>query len=141
MSQDPIMYPDPDVFKPERHIRSEDGSPLPLDPRLYLWGMGKRLVSPIHFLLALVILILILYDSTTRSCPGRYIVETWLYTFVVNFLATTSILAPIDSEGKTVPVVPEFRGVMVSYVSLSIINSESIIASLIVFLVFHLYLA
>lgn len=57
----------------------------------------------------------------------------WLYTFAVNFLATMSILAPIDDEGEAVPVVPEFRGAMVSYVLLSIIDVVSTMTWLIVF--------
>jgi hypothetical protein len=42
--RDPEMYPDPDTFKPERFLKSNDGATLPLDPRAIAFGIGRRCV-------------------------------------------------------------------------------------------------
>ena len=41
MGLDPDMYPDPHSFLPERFLPSE-GKEIPLDPRLFVFGFGRR---------------------------------------------------------------------------------------------------
>lgn len=43
ISKDPNMYPDPNAFRPQRFLPSE-GVAVPTDPRLYIFGVGKRFV-------------------------------------------------------------------------------------------------
>lgn len=50
MLHDPAVYPDPEAFKPERHLRvHEDGRPkkdseVPTDPTKIAFGFGRRWV-------------------------------------------------------------------------------------------------
>ena len=45
MSRDPVAYPDPDEFKPERFLVEGKPSPNVRDPRKYSFGFGRRSVS------------------------------------------------------------------------------------------------
>ena len=63
---DPVMYPEPDVFKPERFINS-NGS-LREDPVLTAsFGFGKRI------------------------CPGRHLAEATLFISVASLLSVFNI--------------------------------------------------
>ena len=39
---DPVVYPDPHVFRPERFIRDGQLDPDVRDPSLYVFGYGRR---------------------------------------------------------------------------------------------------
>ena len=45
ISRDPVAYPDPDEFKPERFLVEGKPSPNVRDPRKYFFGFGRRSVS------------------------------------------------------------------------------------------------
>jgi cytochrome P450 len=64
--RDPSLYPEPDVFKPERFL-NPDGS-FRDDPLLSsAFGYGKRI------------------------CPGRHIVDTTMFIFVASLLSVFRI--------------------------------------------------
>ncbi len=42
MSQDPAVYPEPDIFRPERFLESEKGSNVQRDPAKISFGFGRR---------------------------------------------------------------------------------------------------
>jgi len=66
MLHDPTLYPEPDIFKPERFINT-DGS-LRDDPNLAsAFGFGKRI------------------------CPGRHVVDATLFIVVASLLAAFNI--------------------------------------------------
>jgi len=66
MLHDPTLYPEPDIFKPERFINT-DGS-LRDDPNLTsAFGFGKRI------------------------CPGRHVVDATLFIMVASLLAAFNI--------------------------------------------------
>ena len=70
---DPIMYPDPDSFKPERFI-NEDGS-LRDDPILTsLFGFGKRI------------------------CPGRHLADATIFIFIASLLSVFNIEKSINAN-------------------------------------------
>jgi len=82
ISRDPEHYPDPDEFKPERFLKADSGN-QPMDPRLYVFGIGRR------------------------NCVGRYFVDVALYTVIVTLLATFTISKPLDENGGE--YVPEIK--------------------------------
>ena len=66
MLHDPTLYPEPDIFKPERFINT-DGS-LRDDPNLTsAFGFGKRI------------------------CPGRHIVDATLFIVVASLFSVFNI--------------------------------------------------
>ncbi|KAF8258555.1 cytochrome P450 [Lactarius quietus] len=72
---DPSIYPEPDVFKPERFLNS-DGS-LRDDPLLLsAFGYGKRI------------------------CPGRHFVDATLFIYVASLLSVFSIEEVQDGQEK-----------------------------------------
>ncbi|KAF8258559.1 cytochrome P450 [Lactarius quietus] len=73
--QDPSIYPEPDVFKPERFLNS-DGS-LRDDPLLLsAFGYGKRI------------------------CPGRHFVDATLFIYVASLLSVFRIEEVQDGQEK-----------------------------------------
>ncbi|KIJ66855.1 hypothetical protein HYDPIDRAFT_108787 [Hydnomerulius pinastri MD-312] len=67
MSRDPVSYPEPDEFRPERFLSSEKGSTSassdPLDVPSFAFGFGRRV------------------------CVGRYVADASLWAAIVNMLA------------------------------------------------------
>jgi len=82
ISRDPEHYPDPDEFKPERFFKADPDN-QPMDPRLYCFGIGRRV------------------------CPGRYFGERALYMAIVTLLATSTISKPLNENGEE--HVPEIK--------------------------------
>jgi len=63
---DPVTYPEPDIFKPERFLNA-DGS-LRDDPTLIsVFGYGKRI------------------------CPGRHFVDASLFIFIASLLSVFNV--------------------------------------------------
>lgn len=76
---DSEIYPDPEVFKPERFL-NEDGS-LRDDPALSLvFGIGKRI------------------------CPGRHFVDATLFIVASSVLSVFNIRKAKDENGHEIPV-------------------------------------
>jgi cytochrome P450 len=76
---DPEVYPDPEVFKPERFL-NEDGS-LREDPAMSLvFGIGKRV------------------------CPGRHLVDATLFIVASSVLSVFDIKKAKDENGHDIPV-------------------------------------
>ena len=93
--RDPAVYPEPDVFKPERFL-SPDGT-LVDDPILTtVFGCGKRI------------------------CPGRHFVDATLFIVVASLLSVFNIEKVPDPEGR--PFVYSYTGGIVRC-STSIISS------------------
>ena len=71
---DPVMYPDPDSFKPERFI-NEDGS-LRDDPVLStMFGFGKRI------------------------CPGRHLADPMIFIVIASLLSVFNIKKADNTNG------------------------------------------
>ncbi|KAI0061748.1 cytochrome P450 [Artomyces pyxidatus] len=82
---DPELYPDPEVFRPERFLTS-DGQPKD-DPMLSMaFGFGGRI------------------------CPGRHIVDAMLFIVVASVLSAFNVGVPKDAEGKDIPVADNYVG-------------------------------
>ncbi|KAH9912862.1 O-methylsterigmatocystin oxidoreductase [Epithele typhae] len=88
---DPIVYPDPDEFRPERFIRDGKLDPDVRDPMNYAFGFGRRI------------------------CPGRHFADAGLFLNVVSVLHVFNIGPPVDSAGNPIKVVPSQSDGFLSY--------------------------
>ena len=88
---DPVMYPDPEEFKPERFL-NKDGS-VRDDPTLSLvFGAGKRI------------------------CPGRHFVDATIFIVASSLLSVYGVTKAKDDNGNEIPVraaVTVDRGIVV----------------------------
>ncbi|KAM5533378.1 hypothetical protein V8D89_012928 [Ganoderma adspersum] len=73
MSRDPVAYPDPDEFRPERFLDAATR-----DPMKYAFGFGRRI------------------------CPGRHFADNSLFIIVAHVLHTLNVEPPLDGDGQTV---------------------------------------
>lgn len=76
------MYPDPDTFNPDRYL----GEQPALDPRQYVFGVGRRV------------------------CPGNHFAEAAIFAVVSLLLATTNVVKKKDEMGKEIEPVLKFTG-------------------------------
>ncbi|KAK7029428.1 hypothetical protein VNI00_014682 [Paramarasmius palmivorus] len=82
ITRDTDMYPDPEIFDPERHLGEK---PQP-NPFKFIFGFGRRI------------------------CPGAHLAEQSVFLNVVNILAVYDIGPELDSNGKPVEAPIEFTG-------------------------------
>ncbi|KAH9063196.1 cytochrome P450 [Lactarius vividus] len=76
---DPGLYPDPEVFNPDRFL-DEDGT-FRDDPMIALaFGAGRRI------------------------CPGRHLVDTELFVVTASVLSVFNVTRAKDKNGKEIPV-------------------------------------
>ncbi|KZT25573.1 cytochrome P450 [Neolentinus lepideus HHB14362 ss-1] len=81
---DPEVYPDPLEFKPERYL-TEDGKGFNSTPEpLAAFGYGRRV------------------------CAGRHMADATLWISVASILTVFKIGPCLESQGKPIPVKPEF---------------------------------
>lgn len=92
MSRDPGLYPDPEVFRPERFEEMDAETASARDPRKYTFGFGRRI------------------------CPGRYLADTSIWLVAANILATMNIRRACDSAGREIIPTPSFKSGAVSHV-------------------------
>ena len=71
MTQNPEMFPEPDVFRPERYL---DDPSLPYN---FLFGFGRRL------------------------CPGMHVAQNSLFMVISKLLWSFDVLPPVDSKTGT----------------------------------------
>ncbi|KAL7280059.1 hypothetical protein ACG7TL_006474 [Trametes sanguinea] len=73
---DPVEYPQPDEFRPERFIRDGQLDPDIRDPTHYMFGFGRRI------------------------CPGRHFAEDVLFLTIASVLHVFDIGLPQDDNGQ-----------------------------------------
>ena len=84
MSQDTTQYPNPQVFDPNRWIPTDAKAKLPLDPREYAFGFGRRI------------------------CPGVHLAHSSAWLMMVSLLATFDIKKKRDAQGVEIEPKVEF---------------------------------
>jgi len=77
MLHDPIEYPDPGVFKPERFLPAS-GEHMQRDPVKIAFGFGRRI------------------------CPGRFLAENTIFVMAAQILAVFKISKAINDQGETI---------------------------------------
>ncbi|KAF8879274.1 cytochrome P450 [Infundibulicybe gibba] len=88
---DPIEFPEPEEFRPERFIKDGKLDPNRLDPNIAAFGFGRRI------------------------CPGRFLGDTSLYIYISSTLAVFDVTSPLDENGQTVQLKPEMTSGLLSY--------------------------
>ncbi|KAJ5991687.1 hypothetical protein N7451_007411 [Penicillium sp. IBT 35674x] len=86
-NNDPVIYPNPWDFQPERFLTS----PPALDPGDVSFGFGRRV------------------------CPGRLIAETSVFLMIAHTLALFDIRKPVDENGKEVNPTVDFTPGILSH--------------------------
>ncbi|KAI9058748.1 cytochrome P450 [Trametes sanguinea] len=89
---DPEVYPEPDIFRPERFLRDGQLRSDVLDPARVAFGFGRRI------------------------CPGRHFAEDLLFINVASVLHTFDILPALDNTGKPIPVTAQSSPALLSHV-------------------------
>ncbi|KAG2069064.1 cytochrome P450 [Suillus decipiens] len=105
ISRDEKRYPDASRFMPERFL-DVNGALADDDPAGYVFGSGRR------------------------ACPGRYTVDSTLWSAIATMLATIEFSFAKDDEGKIVDFTPQFTtGLTQYFVSLYSFTLLSLIVS------------
>ncbi|KAI9061910.1 cytochrome P450 [Trametes sanguinea] len=88
ITRDPVAYPDPEEFRPERftHLTGEGSADadIPL-PSSYVFGFGRRI------------------------CPGQALADPTLWLAVAQIIAAFDIRKPLDAEGDEVTPPAAFK--------------------------------
>jgi len=83
MSRDPVRYPDPEEFVPERFLDA-DGMLTDDDPAQYIFGFGRRV------------------------CPGRHTADASLWSGIATMLATLEFHLAKDASGNDIAFTATF---------------------------------
>lgn len=99
------IYPEPQEFKPERHLVNEDGGEPQMDPTEFVFGFGRR-VCPGMFYNAFTQGILV-YSSFANlnfefKFSGEYFARCSLFLTVTSVLSCFNISKVLDADGKEV---------------------------------------
>ncbi|KAH8823464.1 cytochrome P450 [Flagelloscypha sp. PMI_526] len=85
---DPVVYPEPEIFKPERwfeeNLGMKETSSSSFDPLSVAFGFGRR------------------------TCPGRALAESHLFISMASILSVFDIGPGDDDNGKIIQAVPAF---------------------------------
>ncbi|OCH93087.1 CyP450 monooxygenase [Obba rivulosa] len=90
---DPVEYPDPEEFKPERFLKEGKLDPDRKDPATVAFGAGRRI------------------------CPGRHFSDLWLFTSMASILHVFEISPALDETGKPVELAPRMASNFISHTS------------------------
>lgn len=93
MSRDERLYPNPDVFRPERFLGKPPTEDRAFNPWNYTFGTGKRyqIDSPVYSRVVL---------TAPRKCPGVHLIQSSLW------LVIARVVAALDIKPKAVNGVP-----------------------------------
>ena len=94
MLHDPVDYPDPDIFNPERFIKDGKINSEIRDPLAIAFGFGRRYVFQLERCFPLSTPLNFYFRSV---CPGRQFSEDSIWLLAARFLSVFDI-SPIDPK-------------------------------------------
>lgn len=113
---DPGVYTDPHLFRPERFIRDGKINPEIRDPGRFVFGYGRRLVGNACQSRPYQGIRLMTY-SNRRICPGRYFAQDGLFINLASILHVFDITPPLDEHGNPIKVGYRMSDGLLSYVT------------------------
>jgi len=90
-NNDPVAYPEPRKYSPERFLKSEGHEPE-ADPTENIFGWGRRI------------------------CPGRLLAESAVFVTMAQTLAAYNIAKPVGADGKEIEPKLEFIPGIVAHI-------------------------
>ena len=102
MVRDPKVYPNPDVFNPERFLEEVDEQTAKMrDVRNYVFGFGRR------------------------RCPGLFMIDSSLWIAVASMIASFDIGKAVDEFGNTIEPEVIYDNSVFTCVSISLLSFVS----------------
>jgi len=90
---DPVEFPNPEEFRPDRFLKDGSLDPSVRDPETACFGFGRRI------------------------CPGKAMAVNSLYTTIACILHCFDITPSIDSHGNPIPIQPEMTSGVISFMT------------------------
>lgn len=94
MLHNPVVYPNPEIFQPERYIKDGLLNPDAPNPASVVFGFGRRQACPPH---RTRVPSLSLFN---RICLGKNLADASLFINVASVLHTFNISVPPDGDGR-----------------------------------------
>ncbi|PCH38754.1 cytochrome P450 [Wolfiporia cocos MD-104 SS10] len=91
MSRNPAMYPDPELFRPERFEEMDKQTRDSTDPRRYIFGFGRRI------------------------CPGRHLADTNAWIVAASLISTFDIGKARDAAGHEITPSPRMESGLICH--------------------------
>ena len=108
---DPVVYPDPAEFRPERFMRDGHIDETVRDPFKIVFGSGRRCVGT--FTSGGLLFRGVFHH---RICPGRYFATDSLFLIIASVLHMFDITPPMNDDGQPIRVEPRMSDGFLSYV-------------------------
>ena len=106
---DPKAFKNPQEFQPERYLKDGKLNPDVRDPDCAVFGYGRRsVVNASYIFLKILTYIFINIFPRPSICPGRHLSDNALYSIISCLLAVYDIKPPIDDQGNSIKLKPEF---------------------------------
>lgn len=117
MSCDEDIYPEPEVFRPERFLNLPKPQVDAIDSRNFVFGFGRRFVEIQSYTHTVPRLTL----ASCSVCPGRWLADDNVFLLTARILSTMNISRVRDKDGKEIIPTLDFTTGLARYVALLLV--------------------